>query len=205
MNYLDDKYLHCLCEVRNEKNQLVAAGSIQEIDKQEFVIVRRNSRAQGLAEGIEVKVDIFNFSEGFCVVQGTIKRILLDRITISDVVNISTEERRQAFRVEIAEKGQVLIQRGKNRVLKEVDLRNISLGGCLIETKEYLGETGDHFELRFNFFTRTEVRMDCLVCRQVQEGEIWRTGCSFTAYPSGIEDKLCAYIFEQQRRQLTRK
>ena len=205
MSRLDDKYLNCLCEVRNMDNQLVAAGSIQEIGDLEFVIVRRKSRVEELMEGIEVKVDIFNRSEGFCVIQGILKRLRMDRIYIGDYVNISNEERRQAFRVEIAEKGQALFQKDGMSVLKEVDLRNISLGGCLIETDEYLGGIGDCFELRFNFLTRAEVRINCQICRQRQEGELWRTGCSFTAYPSGIEDKLCAYIFEQQRRQLTRK
>jgi len=49
------------------------------------------------------------------------------------------------------------------------------------------------------------VRLDCRICRKEKIGDVWRMGCSFTAYPPGIEDKLCAYIFEQQRRQLCRK
>ena len=65
MNHLDMKYLHCLCEVRDKENKLVEAGSIQEISEQEFVILRRNGNISGLKEDMEVKVNIFNFSEGF--------------------------------------------------------------------------------------------------------------------------------------------
>lgn len=205
MNHLNIKYLHCFCEVRNKENKLVAAGSIQEISEQEFVILRRNGNIPGLKENMEVKVNIFNFSEGFCMVTGTVKRILVDMITVNDIGNISNGERRQAFRVEISERAEILKRKGKRSVLMEVVLRDLSLGGCLIETREDLGDIGESFELRFNFWSKMEVRLDCRICRKEKIGDAWRTGCSFTAYPPGIEDKLCAYIFEQQRRQLCRK
>ena len=202
MNYLNIKYLNCFCEVRNKENKLVAAGSIQEISEQEFVIFRRNGNIPGLKEDMEVKVNIFNFSEGFCMVTGTVKRILVDMITVNDIENILNGERRQAFRVEISERAEILKRKGKRSVLMEVVLRDLSLGGCLIETREDIGES---FELRFDFLSKMKVRMDCRICRREKVGDVWRVGCSFTAYPPGIEDKLCAYIFEQQRRQLCSK
>ena len=58
MNYLNIKYLNCFCEVRNKENKLVAAGSIQEISEQEFVIFRRNGNIPGLKEDMEVKVNL---------------------------------------------------------------------------------------------------------------------------------------------------
>ena len=165
-----------------------------------------NGNIPGLKENMEVKVNIFNFSEGFCMVTGTVKRILVDMITVNDIGNISNGERRQAFRVEISERAEILKRKGKRSVLMEVVLRDLSLGRSASSRQgRDLGDIGESFELRFNFLSKMEVRLDCRICRKEKIGDVWRTGCSFTAYPPGIEDKLCAYIFEQRWRQLCRK
>lgn len=75
-------------------------------------------------------------------------------ITVNDIGNISNGERRQAFRVEISERAEILKRKGKRSVLMEVVLRDLSLGGCLIETREDLGDIGESFELRFNFWSK---------------------------------------------------
>lgn len=196
------EYISSVCEVKTLENDLVCTGTINDVTDDYIEITDRTGKMPGVMYGLEVKVNIYNSKQGFRVVVGTVYTSSDQFIRLVDISNILDYERRHFFRVETKMFGYM---KPAVRPMSEdepeeerVTVRDISLGGALIETENEL-HIGDRFKLRLNL-AHNSVVFSCAVRRIKDSPESKHLyGCAFDGYSDFQSNILCAYIFQRQK------
>lgn len=215
-------YVSSACEIKTINNELFATGYISEVNEDQVTIRDRYGQLPISEYGRIVKVCVYNYQLGFRVLVGKVYTSTNDFIQVVEVIPLIEYERRNFFRVSVNIPGTVrrrasdaeeeeqelfpgIIPPTVDVTPHQVVIRDISLGGVLVETREDFGE-GEKLRVSFKM-RQTDAHFKCVSRRKITpEGEsILRIGCEFEALNNALSSELCAFIFQKQREQIDKR
>lgn len=205
---IQEEYFASLCEIKSERNDLLATGAIGKVED-EFITILDERRALPLLPyNMVVKVNIFNQELGFKVLTGKIYISTKEFIKISDVLNLLDYERRNFFRVPIKMPGTLLLPLPEEDIVDDIEtfqvrgrVLDLSLNGMLLTCEEPL-KLGQEFDVIIHL-SAAECRFHCVVRRiETVERRPNRYGCEFLGVKDPEQRNLCMFLFQAQRQQI---
>lgn len=204
MQVVPDEYVGSVCELKSMENELVATGVVGEITED---YIRFDAKANPIPlqrYGTVLKANVFNSKAGFRVLVGKVYAASTRFLKLIEVTSLLDYERRNFFRIEADQPAWI---EQKNEATEEwedtqrVTIRDISLGGVLVEWPEGKAEIGAHIFLRLKLGRFNQV-VECIVCREEKRNNAVFYGCEFRALSTPQSDAICQYIFQRQREQM---
>ncbi len=199
-------YLQSVCEIRTADNRLLGTGILETIAEETLQIHQSSDILPTLHCDTFVNIHVLNKTLPSKSLVGKVFLSAPELIRIADVQNLTDFERRNFFRLKINISTQAyMIQEdvpaGQATQLFPVRVTDLSLSGCLIETKKKL-EIGDRFVAALPI-TDVRISFNCEIRRKPKsEGRYSKYGCVFLENTNRQSDLLCKYIFEKQREQI---
>lgn len=204
MQVVPDEYVGSVCELKSMSNELIATGVVGEISED---YVRFDARANPIPlqrYGTMLKANIFNSRAGFRVLVGKVYATSTRFLKLIEVTSLLDYERRNFFRIEADQPAWIARKEEDTEEWQDavrVTIRDISLGGVLIEWPDGEVKTGAEIFLRLKLGRFNQV-VACTVCREEERAGVSCYGCEFQALSTAQSDAICQYIFQRQREQI---
>ena len=218
MPFLSEDYEGCVCEIKTLQNDLLATGLVNLIDESGVEIVGIDGEKLPLLHyNLPVKFTLFNNEKGFRMLVGTIYISSDWLLRIADPEELQSFERRMFFRINVDTKVKlrpITNSELSNEVIEatvepiEVMLKDVSLGGFLIETPDTI-PLGNRYFAEFTLVSAVR-KFRCIVKRSAGESvsgyrRYNRYGCTFIDFSAPQQDSLCKDLFHIQRLELKKK
>ncbi len=201
---LTKEYLHSTCEIISPQGQLICTGTLDDISQDTIQIGRQQDVLPILHCDTFVTIHVLGSSLESKSLVGKVYLSTDGMMRIIEVQNVSDFERRDFFRLKLRMPTQayLLNQNDAEAIqLFPVTLTDLSLGGCMIETKKEL-----QVESRVVValpLTDSRLSFTCQVQRVPEpDGPKLFYGCMFLEVSKRQSDLLCKFIFEKQREQI---
>ncbi|MDO5601281.1 MAG: PilZ domain-containing protein [Oscillospiraceae bacterium] len=204
MQVVPKEYEGSVCELKSMENELIATGVVGEITEDYVRIDARANPIPMQRYGIMLKVNVFNSREGFRVLVGKVYAASTRFLKLIEVTSLLDYERRNFFRIEADQPAWIVKKNEETDEWEDaqrVSIRDISLGGVLLEWPDGEMKTGAHIFLRLKLGRFNQV-VECVICRTEDRAGVPYYGCEFQALSMPQSDAICQYIFQRQREQI---
>ena len=193
------EYEGSVCEIKTMENTLIAIGNIKEITEKYIKIINKKKELKVVDYGTLIKVTIFNTKIGFRVIVGNVYTSTRGEVSIVSIVNLTTKERRNFFRVDM----DIPAKAYNSFSTKSVDVRvlDMSLSGLRFSASDEFGigsMVSDEVNLNNKNKTLTLPGKIVRIINTDNEGE-FQYGCEFVSSKNDNSDALCSFIFQKQR------
>lgn len=211
---LSDQYNGSICEVKGLNNTLLGTGTFQWVDDDTVEAIDKSGGLPRLSSRARVKLIVHNSRLGIQVVAGKVYVSDVDILRIKELESFAEYEKRRFFRQNIDHSATLLIPEG---MLKEngepmpprvpVRVKDVSLCGLLFESA-YPFQVGD--EMCISMTTvHNELETLKIIVRRIVELPNSRDnkkgyGCEVLELNRRMEQRLNAFVLEQQQRQIRR-
>lgn len=206
---LSEEYNGSLCEITDLDNKLIATG-ITKVLKEVVEVHDAGGNLPILMFGTQVKLSVHNPQLGMRVVSGRVYVSDHEFLRVVELETHADHEKRQFFRLTVDHSADLYpasdwSKSGGHRVERTpIRVKDISLCGMQFES-EKLFCVGDRFRVRIALQDNLLETLDFVIRRVIpHENGKTRYGCEFLELTSHAEQRLCAYIFNQQQRQIRR-
>ncbi|MBR5486035.1 MAG: PilZ domain-containing protein [Oscillospiraceae bacterium] len=202
------KYVSSMCEVKTIDNELLMVGIFNGLDEDNHIeIVSPSVRVPFLGYGTPLKVQIYNYKLGLCIIQAKIYISGDHFIKLADMEYVAPGERRTFYRVPVSimRNMEVVEEKGAPRLAPvEIEIVDISLSGLGFKT-EYAVDPDRKYTLKLPL-ARRECEVVFEIVRFVDSVDgVYHYGCKFDKMKTADSDALCAFIFENQREQIRKQ
>lgn len=207
---ISPSYIDSICEVKTVENQLIAKGTITDVND-DYLEVTYRDEVHLLPPDSQVKISIVNKKLGFKVVVGKVYVGTNQFVRIIEIITLMDFEKRDYFRIAIDEKA--VFYREKLTAYEtnftqlpaiDISLNNISLCGVFILCNEKL-QIGDTIYILLELARGKEI-FPCVIRRICNNEEgISGYGCEFINHTQRQSDELYRYIFDKQLSYLKRQ
>ena len=207
-----EKYNGLMCEVTDLNNRLIASGVLW-VSGEDVDIYDPDGHLPILNLGTQVKFSLRSAELGARVMAGQIYLSNRTFMRLVEVKSYSEFEKRRYFRLAIDHSAQLLPGKDPEGPLEKrpeetlewevpIRLKDISLCGMQFESDSPL-TVGDRMRVRVALVHNELVTFDILVRRVIPRfEEMTRYGCEIVDLLPYAEQKLCAFIFGEQQRQI---
>lgn len=217
MPFLTEDYEGCVCEIKSLQNDLLATGVINLIDDTGVEVIGIDGEKLPLLHyNLPVKFTVFNNEKGFRMLVGTIYISSDWLLRIADPEELQSFERRTFFRINVETTALLRPVKDTKATLEEIEatsapievkLRDVSLGGVMIETPDTF-IMGTNYLVEFCLVNVVR-KFRCVIKRNAGEGSSFRHynryGCTFVDFSAAQQDSLCRDLFHIQRLELKKK
>lgn len=207
--------LNCACEVRSMRNVLLLVGVVESAESDSVMLRDANENPLPLLMyQTPVKLSVLQDDGEFMVYMGLVFISTADRLEIMQLTTLQQYERRNFFRVTTEVPVTLFAEIGDGDGMMRFDafgepaaqgiMRDISLGGCLLELPERL-PIGKAYYARFQLLHVThDLRL--VIGRETENSteEALLYGCMFERNRDPIIDAVCRDLFALQRLSLKR-
>lgn len=195
---IDNGYRGSICEIRSNRNELLAVSVISEIGEDYIKVRAKGSRMRLFDCGMDLKISIYNHKLGLMVLICACLTSTRDELKVVDIYPIVNQERRTHFRVE----AEIIARISRDKTFEEskkVVIKDISLCGLLIMTTDKI-DIDEYKWIELNVDGRP-MSFEFHVIREFYDdnSSVRKFGCEIDPGNGGDGDKLCAYIFKLQR------
>lgn len=199
---ISDNSIGRISEVLDNNGKIVATGRIVDVNDKHIKIESVVGEMSLLELNSIVKLRVYGNNKEFQTFDSRVKQSSRSGLYLSDGELLSNEEKREFFRVSVNlhTKAYPHKQLDEDKAFK-VKVRDLSIRGCFVATDIELHQ-GDKINLVLPLL-RTEV-YDCTVMRKVENDKGVGYGCSFDKFTSRQEDLICEFIFEEQRKMISK-
>ena len=199
-----------LCEIRTQNNDLLMIGKIDEVEERYVQVSDKNPHFLYFSYGTRVNAQIYSTSDDFAYIEGNAYLTEDKCLRITDIIFITTEERRNFFRIEVNQPAKALgrdsstfdevLVNSRYTPWKDAFIENISLSGIRVRSEENLEKESYIMvqlpQINNRIFIYRIVRKN-----MPKDGEKqYSYGCELVNDRCNRHtDELCSYIFECQR------
>lgn len=222
IEYLDRAYIHSLCEICNEDNELLAFARLQKIegDIYEFSVTS-GARLRTAYFDTPVKINVMNLRQGFKVLAGNIRvaNKMTFRVFVTDI--LANVEQRGFVRIRIQERATIYDipdEKTLNSVLNntasiwnretpskhsQISMMDISISGCQFSSNE---EWRLYDQVLLHVLLRDVwISQAATIVRVERRNGVYFYGCRFmAAQRAQTTDDLAKVIFGLQNEQRKR-
>ena len=214
MNPVDSRYVGSLCEIRSFANDLLGVGIVNEVGEDYVVLRAKDEQLRLFSSLAKVKLNIFNSKAGFLVVICEVLTSAKQFLTVVNPLKIVDHERRSGFRIPVELDAKIALSR---QALEENDVdfvqvvwvKDISICGLRLHAKRRF-ITGQILWICLQFEKETLIVKGQII-RATNEAigeengaEIREFGVKLLFDREEDSDKLCSFIFKEQREQSKR-
>ena len=210
-------YNGSVCEVADLNNRLIAAGTMKVYS--EYVEVYDEGGHLPIVNlGTQVKLSLRHGKSGMRVMAGKVYVSNRKFLRLVELQNYADYEKRRFFRLTIDHSAFLLLpqeEEAETEVGEEesatecwqelpIRIQDISLCGMQFESGRAFA-VGDRMGVSMALLNNELVDFEIEIRRIISEDkEIFRYGCEIVELPLHIEQKLCAFIFSEQQKQIRR-
>lgn len=208
------KYLDCVCEVRSLHNELLGVGVVDEGAPDELVLKGATGHHLPLIHyNTQVKISILSKASDFIILVGTVFTSTAQKMKMTGVTTLQQYERRNFFRVSVNVEAVLYPETESGAQENDGErpiaciMRDISLGGCLLESDSEL-KLGQRFVMEF-VLEQVKHKLKMTICRHAEAMDqplpYLRFGGSFGANGDAQIDAVCKDLFVLQRKIIQRR
>ena len=201
------------CVLQGMDNVLLGSGFIVRYDEDSMdsVEVENENGLPTISMGTQVKVVVYGMQDGMHVFAGNVYYSTKDRLRVDNMVLCAGSEQRKTYRVTINGPGMLLVyvkrpdgEYGDKLFEEPVTVRDISMGGCLIEADKRIQIGGRALKLRLTMYeTIEEIELNLKSAREKSVSETLY-GMSFRNVNQRQEQVLDRYLLRVQQDQIRR-
>ncbi len=212
---LGQEYVGSVCEVKTLKNVFILSGRIMKLPFGEIEITDPAGPLPLITYKTPVKIAVFNANLGFRMMAGQVYASTRKALRVVDVLDFVDYEQRRFFRVDIDASAELIIK-SKNESEKDesndepkeemafpIRVKNLSLCGMMFETDLAL-KPDMRLEVRMALHKNMIDTIDITIHRVRENDGMFVYGVEFEQVGRRAEQNLCAYLFDQQRKQIQR-
>lgn len=196
------------CVLQSTDNILIGRGFTTNIGEDSIEIENENG-LPSLPMGTQVKVVVYGMAGGTHVFSGHVYYASKERLRVDNIVLCTDSEQRKAYRVAINGPGMLMVytrrpdgEYGDKLFEEPVTVRDISMGGCLIEADKNVHIRGRALKLRLTMYeTIGEFEMEIMSARDKSISEALY-GMSFRNVNQRMEQVLDLYLLRVQQDQI---
>ncbi|NCC86423.1 MAG: PilZ domain-containing protein [Clostridia bacterium] len=194
-----------ICEILAMNGDIVATGRISGFTDGKIKITNNVGEMALLKSGMKVKFLVHSGEPSGEIFVATVLKSTRGELYLSNIGLLSNLEKREYFRVSVNMHTKCYIDDGSEELDErksfKVKVRDLSLRGVLIKTCAELEDNQRIFIVLP--LPKAEI-FKCKVKRKIDDHKCLGCGCEFERYSGRQEDLLCQYIFEEQRKMLSR-
>lgn len=194
-----------ICEILAMNGDIVATGRISKITDGKIEITNNVGEMALLNSGMKIKFLVHSGEPSGEIFIASVLKSTSSELVLSNVELLSTLEKREYFRVSVNMHTKGYIDDGSGELEErksfKIKVRDLSLRGALIRTCAELENDQKIFIVLP--LPKAEI-FKCKVKRKIDDHKCLGCGLEFERYSGRQEDLLCQYIFEQQRKMLSR-
>lgn len=206
---LTKDYIGTVCEVKTLRNALLTTGRIKTVSEAEqYVEISDEPHDMPLVPyETPLKIGVYHPEQGYRMLVGETylsNRELLRAVNVIDFVEY---ERRRYFRLDIDAEATLYVKEfqreGAGKTLKvPIRVKNLSLCGMRFET-DYQIPPGAELEVRMVLSKTGAEDLPVTICR-IEKHDNGKSayGVEIPELDERTEQKLCAYLFQQQQQQI---
>lgn len=208
---LSKEYDGSICEVKGLNNTLIATGTFRFITEEMLEVVDEGEHLPMLAMDSKVKIIVHNNHLGIKVLLGQVYLSNHSILRVKVVESFVEYEHRRFFRQSIDHSATLLSPAGMTDAAGEpmpaklpIRVKDVSLCGLLMESRRPLS-VGDELKVSMTLINNELETMKIAVRRIVEEKDGKNAyGCEVMDLSPRLEQRLNAFVMEQQRRQIRR-
>ena len=198
------------CVLQSMDNALLGRGFTTKIEEDSIEIENENGLPT-LPMGTQIKVVVYGMEDGLHVFAGRVYYATKERLRVDNMVLCAGSEQRKAYRVTINSPGILLVyalrpggEYGDKLFEEPVTVRDISMGGCLVEVDKNAHIGGRALKLRLTMYeTIEEFELEIMSARDKSVSEALY-GMSFRNVNQRLEQVLDLYLLRVQQDQIRR-
>lgn len=196
------------CEVLDNSGNIIATGKIVAVNNNHIKITSNKNEMSIIKNESLVKLRI-HISDGKDILIETydarVNQSDASALFLTDVLLVTDKEKRSYYRVSVTLDTKAYPYTNKKTLDEsksfKVKIRDLSIRGCFILTDANINE-GDKLNLVLPL-GEAEI-YECSVMRKCTNDNRIGYGCSFCKFSSKQEDLLCGFIFEEQRKMISK-
>lgn len=196
------------CVLQSMDNALLGRGFTTKIEEDSIEIENENG-LPSLPMGTQVKVVVYGMEGGTHVYAGNVYYATKERLRVDNIILCADSEQRKAYRVAINGPGMLLVytrrpdgEYGDKLFEEPVTVRDISMGGCLVEVDKNAHIRGRALKLRLTMYeTIGELEMEIMSARDKSVSEALY-GMQFQNVNQRMEQVLDLYLLRVQQDQI---
>ncbi len=208
---LSNDYNGSICEVKGLNNSLLATGSIRVISDEMLEVQDSGGHLPVLAMDSKVKLIVHHTKKGVQVLAGRVYISNEKALRLKDLQSYAEYEKRRFFRQTIDHSATLLLPAGMPDANGEplpaklpVRVKDVSLCGLLFESDRPFS-IGDEMRISMTMTHNELETLTIAVRREVPaQGTKKAYGCEVLDLSNRVEQRLNAFVLEQQQRQIRR-
>lgn len=200
---LSQEYVGSACELKTRQNQFLSKGRIIEIAHSHIKIDNEREYLPILALDTEVKLSIFTQNSSLMLLMGKVYISTPQFIIIREPRPLTESEKRSYFRVNADLQCEIRPVSNESGEFfpEKVSLKNISLGGLLLGSSQYLVH-GQVFIVTMEL-PKGWIEMSSVIRRfEGKEGLLYWYGCQFLEPNVRYQDMIWQYILMLQQEEI---
>ena len=211
MNPLDNRYIGSVCEIKSFTNELLGVATIGEVGNDHIVLYAKDEKLREFNAFTKLKLNIFNSQAGFMVVICETLTSTKNWLKVVSPIRIVNQERRNGFRIAVDLQAKISASRqsldsSSYEALQMVWVKDMSVCGLRIHaSRKFI--TGQVVWLMMKLdddiiVTKAQImRSKDEIIGVVDGYDIREYGVKLIFEKEEDTDKLCGYIFKEQRKQ----
>lgn len=208
---ISKEYDGSICEIKGLNNSLLASGSFRFITEEMVEVVDEGGHLPMLAMDSKLKLIVHSSRKGIQVLLGQVYLSNNTVLRLKIIESFTEYEKRRFFRQSIDHSATLLCPAGMTDANGEpmpakqpVRVKDVSLCGLLLECPRPLS-VGDEVKISMTLINN-ELETMTIDVRRVVERENGKCayGCEVVGLTPRLEQRLNAFVMEQQRRQIRR-
>lgn len=198
------------CVLQGMDNALLGSGYAVNI-KEDSIELENENGLPTIPMGTQVKVVIYGLEKGIRVYAGYVYYSTKERLRVDNMVLCAGSEHRKTYRVTINSPAMLLVytmrpdgEYGDKLFDEPVTVRDISMGGCLVEVDKNARIRGRALKLRLTMYeTIEDIELEVMSARDKSVSEALY-GMSFRNVNQRQEQVLDLYLLRVQQDQIRR-
>lgn len=196
------------CVLQTMENALLGSGYAVKIEEESIEIENENG-LPSLPMGTQVKVIVYGMEGGMHVFAGHVYYAARNRLRVDSLILCVGSEHRKAYRVTINGPAMLLVytlrpdgEYGDKLFEEPITVRDISMGGCLVEVDKNARIRGRALKLRLAMYeTVEELELEIMSARDKSISEALY-GMAFRNVNQRVEQVLDRYLLRVQQDQI---
>ncbi len=199
-----NQFIGLTCEIKSMKDEDILFGKIAAARDERLQIDGPSENFPILDAGMKVKILVNGKTGGFNIFVGWVVSSQKELLVVGNVTNLKEYETRRYFRVNVDLPARAY-EMTRDAKPFQVRVKNLSLGGMLLET-DHLLRPEAKVKIDPKFFSQEVEWLYATVVRALKTREgMLAYGVDFVDLADWEEQRLCAFLYERQRQEIRKK